>query len=171
LAIFVIFPYFLKDAIMKIMEKVILYTDGGSRGNPGVAGAGVAIVSAAGQILKTASKPLGHMTNNEAEYQAVILGLETLKKLFGKEKIGGLNIEVRLDSELVKKQLSGEYQTKEEHLWPLFMKIGTNEWRIFHTSPSLTFRARTTSLPTRWPTRQWTRVRSKHLSEARDFSC
>lgn len=108
---------------MKIMEKVILYTDGGSRGNPGVAGAGVAIVSAAGQILKTASKPLGHMTNNEAEYQAVILGLETLKKLFGKEKIGGLNIEVRLDSELVKKQLSGEYQTKEEHLWPLFMKI------------------------------------------------
>lgn len=105
------------------MEKVILYTDGGSRGNPGIAGAGVAVVSATGQILKTDSKPLGQMTNNEAEYQAVIFGLETLKKIFGKEKTKNLQIEVRLDSELVCRQLSGIYQTKEEHLWPLFMKI------------------------------------------------
>lgn len=105
------------------MEKIILYTDGGSRGNPGVAGAGAAVVGAGGQILKTASWPLGRMTNNEAEYHAVILGLETLKKLFGKEKTKSLQVEVRLDSELVKKQLSGEYQTKEEHLWPLFMKV------------------------------------------------
>ena len=119
-----------------MQEKVILYTDGGSRGNPGIAGAGVAIVSAAGQILKTASKSLGHMTNNEAEYHAVIFGLETLKKTFGKEKVKDLNIEVRLDSELVKKQLSGEYQTKEEHLWPLFMKIWNKRVADF---PHLTF--------------------------------
>lgn len=105
------------------MEKVILYTDGGARGNPGIAGAGVAVVSGTGQILKTASKPLGRLTNNEAEYQAVIFGLETLKKLFGKGKVRNLNIEVRLDSELVCRQLSGKYQTKEKHLWPLFMKI------------------------------------------------
>lgn len=118
------------------MEKVILYTDGGSRGNPGIAGAGVAMVSAAGQILKTAFKPLGTMTNNEAEYQAVILGLETLKKLFGKGKTKDLNVEVRLDSELVKKQLSGQYQTKEKHLWPLFMKIWNKRVTDF---PYLTF--------------------------------
>ena len=105
------------------MEKVILYTDGGSRGNPGIAGAGVAVVGGNGQILKTASKPLGTMTNNEAEYHAVIFGLETLKKLFGKEKTKELQVEIRLDSELVCRQLSGIYQTKEEHLWPLFMKI------------------------------------------------
>ena len=118
------------------MEKVILYTDGGARGNPGIAGAGAAVVSDAGQILKTASKPLGTMTNNEAEYQAVILGLETLKKLFGKDKVKDLNIEARLDSELVCQQLSGKYQTKEKHLWPLFMKIWNKRVADF---PRLTF--------------------------------
>src|SRR3990167_5950889 len=118
------------------MEKVILYTDGGSRGNPGIAGAGVAVVSAAGQILKTASKPLGQLTNNEAEYEAVILGLETLKKHFGKNKTKNLNVEVRLDSELVCRQLGGEYQTKEKHLWPLFMKIWNKRVVDF---PHLTF--------------------------------
>jgi ribonuclease HI len=105
------------------MEKVILYTDGGSRGNPGIAGAGVAVVGGNGQILKTAGKPLGRMTNNEAEYQAVIFGLEVVKKIFGKDKTKSLNVEVRLDSELVCRQLAGIYQTKEKHLWPLFMKV------------------------------------------------
>jgi ribonuclease HI len=83
----------------------------------------VAIIGGNGQILKTASKPLGRMTNNEAEYWAVIFGLESLKKIFGKDKTKGLQVEIRLDSELVCRQLSGIYQTKEEHLWPLFMKI------------------------------------------------
>jgi ribonuclease HI len=118
------------------MQKVILYTDGGSRGNPGVAGAGVAVVGENGQILKTASRPLGRMTNNEAEYQAVILGLETLKKLFGKDKLKELAVENRLDSELVCRQLSGVYQTKEDHLWPLFMKIWNLRVAEF---PNLTF--------------------------------
>lgn len=105
------------------MQKIIIYTDGGSRGNPGISGAGVHIIDTAGATLKKASKPLGQMTNNEAEYQAVIFGLETAKKLVGKEKTKQTEIEIRLDSELVKKQLTGEYQTKEEHLWPLFMKV------------------------------------------------
>lgn len=118
------------------MEKVILYTDGGARGNPGVAGAGIVVVDQNGQILKTASKPLGRTTNNEAEYQGVIFGLENLKKIFGKDKTRDLHVELRLDSELVCRQLSGVYQTKEEHLWPLFMKVWNARVADF---PHLTF--------------------------------
>lgn len=118
------------------MAKFILYTDGGSRGNPGVAGAGVAIMDERGQTLKTASKPLGHTTNNEAEYQAVILGLETAKRFLGKDKIANTTIEVRLDSELVAKQLRGEYQIKEATLQPLFLKVWNMKIKDF---PRLTF--------------------------------
>lgn len=105
------------------MEKIILHTDGGSRGNPGPAGAGAAILDERGAVIREASAFLGVMTNNEAEYKAVILGLETLKKIFGKDKVKNLAVEVRLDSELVCRQLNGEYQIKEEKLVPLFIKI------------------------------------------------
>ncbi len=63
------------------------------------------------------------MTNNEAEYHAVILGLETAKKVIGKKNLGEAAVEVRLDSELVARQLSGKYQIKEKPLQLLFMKI------------------------------------------------
>ena len=105
------------------MEKVILYTDGGARGNPGPAGIGVVVTNVSGEVLQTANKFIGETTNNEAEYQAVILGLETLKKFLGKEKIKNTEVELKLDSELVAKQLRGEYQTREERLWPYFMNI------------------------------------------------
>ena len=105
------------------MIKVFMQTDGGSRGNPGPAGAGAFIYNDKNEIVRKAHLFLGTMTNNEAEYQAVILGLETLKKIFGKEKRKELSVEVRLDSELVCKQLRGEYQVKDEKLIPLFMKI------------------------------------------------
>jgi len=105
------------------MEKIILQTDGGSRGNPGPAGAGVVIFNKRGEVLKKTSSFLGTMTNNEAEYKAVILGLDTLKKIYGKEKIKNLEVEVRLDSELVCRQLNGEYQIKEEKLVPLFVRV------------------------------------------------
>ncbi len=105
------------------MTKYIIYTDGGSRGNPGVAGAGAVITNEKGQVLKEVGKPLGRMTNNEAEYEAVRLGLDAIKKLVGKEKVRACAIEIRLDSELVARQLSGEYQIKEETLQLLFMKI------------------------------------------------
>ena len=100
-----------------------MHTDGGSRGNPGPAGAGVFIYNKKNEIIRKAHLFLGVMTNNEAEYQAVILGLETLKRTFGKDQVKNLQIEVKLDSELVCKQLRGEYQVKEEKLVPLFMKI------------------------------------------------
>ncbi len=118
------------------MTRVILHTDGGSRGNPGPAGAGVAILDERGAVLKTASKTLGQTTNNEAEYQALIFGLETLKKHFGKEAVRFLDIKVRLDSELLVKQLTGKYQVKEERLWPFFMKIWNTRVADF---PNLTF--------------------------------
>ncbi len=105
------------------MDKVCLNTDGGARGNPGPAGVGVVISKVDGTILKEASRPLGWATNNVAEYQAVIFGLDTLKQSFSKEKLKMMEVEIRLDSELVAKQLRGEYQIKEETLFPFFINI------------------------------------------------
>lgn len=105
------------------MVKFIIYTDGGARGNPGPAGAGAVITDGAGVAIKKAHKDLGVMTNNEAEYAAVILGLDTLKRLKGGTAVKNAEVEVRLDSELVTRQLSGHYQIKEKTLWPLFIKV------------------------------------------------
>jgi len=104
------------------MQKIIIYTDGGSRNNPGIAGAGAVIKNTEGKILKEIAKPLGVKTNNWAEYEAVIIGLQEAKKMFGK-KLVDMEIEVRMDSELVARQLSGKYQIKEETLFPQFIKI------------------------------------------------
>lgn len=109
-----------------------MYTDGGSRGNPGLAGAGAFVCNEKGELVRKAHLFLGTVTNNEAEYQAVILGLETLKKVFGKDKVKDLPIEIRMDSELICKQLRGEYQVKEEKLVPLFMKIWNARVADFH---------------------------------------
>ena len=103
--------------------KYILHTDGGSRGNPGPAGAGAVLTDEKGKTLKEASQALGVMPNNEAEYHGLLLGLDLAKKTLGKEKIKNLNIEVQLDSELVVSQLNGEYQIKEERLQKLFMTV------------------------------------------------
>ena len=100
-----------------------MYTDGGARGNPGIAGAGVYITDEKGAVIKEIAKPLGIRTNNWAEYEAVVAGLEMLKKIFGKEKLKGIEIEVRSDSELITKQLRGEYQIKEESLFSQFIKV------------------------------------------------
>jgi ribonuclease HI len=117
-------------------EKITLFTDGGSRGNPGPSGAGVIISQGSGRILKKLSRSLGVMTNNEAEYQAVLFGLSALKKIFGKGKIKNLDVEIKLDSDLVASQLRGEYRIKEERLFPLFIKI----WNLRVANfPQLTF--------------------------------
>lgn len=117
-------------------DKIILFTDGGSLGNPGPAGAGAVVADAAGRELKRLQKPLGIFTNNEAEYQAVIFGLTSLKRIYGKKKLKELAVEVRLDSDLVASQLRGEYQIKEERLFPFFIKI----WNLRMTDfPRLTF--------------------------------
>ena len=112
-------------------EKIIIYTDGGSRGNPGIAGAGAFITDSAGKVLKEVSQYLGKGTNNFAEYEAVIVGLQTLKKLFSKDKLKELDIEVKLDSQLIARQLSGEYQVKEETLFGQFIKVHNMQVKDF----------------------------------------
>lgn len=104
------------------MTDITLYTDGGSRGNPGPAAVGVYAVDADGRVVLEYSKTIGNSTNNIAEYQAVATGLEQLKQTFGKA-IKEKTVELKLDSELVKKQLNGEYQIKEPGLVPLFIEI------------------------------------------------
>ncbi|MBP9717487.1 MAG: ribonuclease HI family protein [Candidatus Pacebacteria bacterium] len=117
------------------MEKVICYTDGGARGNPGPAGIGVYIIDEAGKVLTEVKQAIGNATNNFAEYNAVMLGLQTLKAKYGK-KSKTTHFEIRLDSELVKKQLNGEYQIKEPGLVPMFIEI--HNLRV-STFPHLTF--------------------------------
>lgn len=104
-------------------RKIIIYTDGGARGNPGPAGAGAYITDESGREIKGISKFLGVKTNNYAEYEAVNLGLSELKKIIPKEERKNISVEVRMDSELVARQLSGKYQIKEETLFPFFIKI------------------------------------------------
>jgi len=88
-----------------------IHADGGARGNPGPAGAGAMIRDELGNSVASVSKFLGHRTNNFAEYEAVILAFEELKKLVPKE-IGSTDVMVKMDSELVVKQMKGEYKVK-----------------------------------------------------------
>jgi ribonuclease HI len=104
------------------MEKIIVYTDGGSRGNPGPSGIGVVICNDKGNVIKEYGEFLGpRFTNNEAEYLAVISSLKKIKSLFGKGKMKSLELEFNADSELMVKQLSGEYKVLNANIQPLFL--------------------------------------------------
>lgn len=94
-----------------------LFADGGARGNPGPAGAGAYLVDESGQPRAEIYKYLGETTNNVAEYSALILGLEeTLRQ-------GVKAIQVKLDSQLIVRQLEGTYKVKQPHLQELFAKV------------------------------------------------
>ena len=100
------------------MEKVVIYTDGGARGNPGPAGAGIYILD--GAENHEFKKYLGpKQTNNWAEYEAVALALAHLKEL----GLTGRELEFRLDSKLVVEQLSGNWKIKEPTLKPQVAKV------------------------------------------------
>lgn len=107
-----------------------IYTDGGARGNPGPAGIGVAAYDSAGQLIHTWGEYIGETTNNQAEYKAVILALEKAKQHEVKE------LNFFLDSELVVKQLNGEYKVKDKGLGGLFVKI----WNMRPYFSRLSFR-------------------------------
>lgn len=97
--------------------EVILYADGGSRGNPGPSAAGFVIVDDAGsehKILHEAGVYLGVTTNNQAEYQALKFGLEEARK------IGIRTVHVRMDSMLVVNQMKGIFKVKNRDLWPIY---------------------------------------------------
>lgn len=104
------------------MKTIICYTDGGSRGNPGPGAIGVYITDEAGVMMREEAKTIGNCTNNFAEYNAVMVGLQTLKAMCG-DATKTTKFEIRLDSELVKKQLNAEYQIKEPGLVPMFIEI------------------------------------------------
>lgn len=94
-----------------------LYTDGGSRGNPGPAGIGAVILDEHKKVLKEVSEFIGNGTNNQAEYTALIRGLEEALKL------NPTKINCFLDSELVVKQLNKEYKVKNPEIKELYGKV------------------------------------------------
>lgn len=108
---------------MKDKEKILIYTDGASKGNPGPASIGIAVCNSKGEILKKYSEEIGKATNNEAEYQAVIFALKKVKALFGKKKIKEYIVEVRSDSQLMISQLNREYKLKDSKIKELFIQI------------------------------------------------
>ena len=114
---------------MEISNKIIIYTDGGARGNPGPAAIGVVIhmpsslrATERSAAIFRYNERIGNATNNEAEYQAVTLALKKAKQLLGK-KSKQTELEINVDSELICKQISGEYKIKLPHLQKLFVEV------------------------------------------------
>jgi len=105
------------------VKKVIIYTDGGSRGNPGPSAIGILFCNEKGEAFKKYSEILGEATSNEAEYQAVIFALKKFKALFGKKLASSTEIELKADSELLIRQLNGEYKILEPKIGNLFLEI------------------------------------------------
>ncbi len=106
------------------MKKIIAYTDGGARGNPGPAAVGVVFCNGKKKVIEKHSKYIGdELTNNVAEYEAVIFALEKFKSRFGKKLAKETDIEIRTDSQLVYKQFKGDYKIKNESMQKLFIKL------------------------------------------------
>lgn len=95
-------------------DKVILFADGGSRGNPGPSGSGAVLKADDGSTIAEVNAFIGHTSNNVAEYTGLLIGLKKAIEL------GVKQIEVRMDSQLVVRQILGEYKVKNEKLIPLY---------------------------------------------------
>ena len=104
--------------------QLMLYIDGASKGNPGRAGVGVCITNEGGTTVSALSRYLGHKTNNEAEYWALLLGLREAKRL------GGDVLRIFTDSELVERQINGIYRVKDLKLKSLHKAV-TQDLRCF----------------------------------------
>ncbi|MEW5805215.1 MAG: ribonuclease HI family protein [Patescibacteria group bacterium] len=113
------------------MGQIIIYTDGGSRNNPGPAGIGV-VADLSGLTANLRgnknkeyqwSQYIGKATNNQAEYQAIIFALKKTKALLGKTKAKKVKILLKTDSQLIASQLEGKYKLKEKEFFPYFIEI------------------------------------------------
>ncbi len=109
--------------------KVVIHVDGGSRGNPGPAAAAAVLSTPDGDVVDEAHEFLGVATNNVAEYRGVLLGLQRAKAL------GATEVEVVNDSELVARQINGQYKVKHPDMKPLFLEAkaalgGFEKWSI-----------------------------------------
>ena len=99
------------------MGRWTVYSDGASRGNPGAASIGAVVTDPDGREVHTVSKRLGRATNHEAEYQAAIAGLE------GALALGAREVDLRMDSELVVRQLQHRYRVRNPRLLPYFQRL------------------------------------------------
>jgi ribonuclease HI len=110
-------------------ERVIVNVDGGSRGNPGPAAVAAVVATPAGELIERAGEVIGEATNNIAEYRAMLLGVERAKAL------GARQVELIGDSELVVRQIRGEYKVKDANLARLHAEVlaalsGIESWSI-----------------------------------------
>ena len=110
-------------------NKIVIYTDGGARGNPGPAAIGAVIGD------KEYSEMIGETTNNIAEYKAAVFALKKAKHLIGKKKTKETEVEIRSDSELLVNQLNGRYKIKEKELKDLFFEI----WNLMSDFKNVSF--------------------------------
>lgn len=136
------------------MEEIVIFTDGGSRGNPGPAAVGVHIET----LNKKIGQCIGIRTNNDAEYEALILGLQKTKHFLGKEKAKKVFVKCFLDSELVVKQLNHEYKLKEPRIQQYFIEI----WNLSLEFGKVSF----THIP-----REKNKVADAMVNEALDNQC
>ncbi len=101
--------------------KLKIYSDGGARGNPGPAGIGILVCNEKDEVVEEHQDTIGEATNNVAEYCALIAALELAKSL------GATEIKAYLDSELIVRQVKGEYKIKSEHLRKLCREVKSAE--------------------------------------------
>ena len=101
---------------MKI-KRVVIFTDGASQGNPGLAAIGAIIKDEQGRVITSISQGIGRTTNNQAEYKAIIAALENAVSL------GASQVDMCSDSELVVRQINGRYRVKNADLKPLYQKV------------------------------------------------
>ena len=109
--------------------KLVVHVDGGSRGNPGPAAAAAVVSTPEGEVVDRAGELLGVASNNVAEYRALLLGLRRAAEL------GADEVEVVNDSELIAKQVNGEYKVKHPDMKPLFTEAlaalrGFERWQV-----------------------------------------
>lgn len=102
----------------------IIYSDGASRGNPGPASIGAVVYDSSGRELHTVSRRIGRATNNEAEYRSAIAGLEAALAL------GARDVELRMDSELVVRQINQMYKVRNPSMRRLFGRVKDLQWRF-----------------------------------------
>ncbi len=110
------------------MLKLIVYTDGASRGNPGPASYGFTVADGKGKLLYEEGEYIGITTNNVAEYTAVLKSFKLIRKKF--QEKSPLQIELFADSKLVAEQLSGRFKIKHPNLKPIFNEIKVLEMQF-----------------------------------------
>ena len=98
-------------------ERVIIHADGASLGNPGPAAIGATIKDEQGRLVARISQRIGRATNNQAEYRAIVAALEEATRL------GAKQVDINLDSELVVRQISGQYRVRKASLQPLYYRV------------------------------------------------